>query len=172
MFKKEVIVLIHKVLYPVLVAIIGLLLIFIVIQKNVPNHHDYLKLTGESAHWKVTDYEIELTPSKLSAGDGQLDFKPQDEDGMIEYYKFRMQAIINGKETSLQAQSVSGQTDFQDGVNTGHISGPTLTTEVRNPITLQDIDEIYAVIEWEKEGGDMQKEEILFYHSGEQDEDK
>lgn len=163
---------IHKVLYPVLLAIIGLLLIFIVIQKNMPNHHDYLKLAGESAHWKVTDYEIELTPRKLSAGDGQLDFKPQDEDDMIEYYNFRMQAIINGEERSLQVQSVSGQTDFQNGVNTGHISGATPTTKSKKPITLQDIDEIYAVIEWEKEGGDMQKEEILFYQSGEQGEDK
>ncbi|WP_143561054.1 hypothetical protein [Sporosarcina sp. P3] len=131
--------------------------------QDTKNEHHYLKLSGESSHWKLNDYEIEITPKIMSSGNGKLYFKPTDNNYVTEYYDFGMRAIINNEETTLQKQVVSGPEDFKGGINTGSVEGPAFFTKTRNPIMLEDVNEIYAVIKWEDNDGKMQEETISLY---------
>lgn len=157
--------LVHKILYPILILIICTLVALVVYlnHQDTQNEYHYLKLSGESPHWKLTDYRVEITPNNMKSGNGKLYFKSTNNNYVAEYYDFSMRAIVNNEETTLQKQVVSGPEDFKNGVNTGSIEGPAYITKTRNPITLEDVDEIYAVIQWENDRGKTQKETISLY---------
>ncbi|WP_432360441.1 hypothetical protein [Sporosarcina sp. UB5] len=158
---------VHKIVYPLLVFIICILVAFIMYLngRDNPNDFYYLQLSGESSHWKLTDYQIEITPDNMSSGNGKLYFKSKNGNYTTQYYAFKMRAIINNEETSLHGQIVSGPEDFKTGVNVGSYKGPTLITKSGDPITLKDVDEIYAVIQWEEKGNGKTREETISLYS-------
>ncbi len=146
---------VHKIVYPILLFIISILvaLIMYLVDRDSQNDFYHLRLSGESLHWKLNDYQIETNPKSTFSGKGKLYFKSETGDNTTQFYYFSMRAIINNEETPLHGQIVSGPEYFQNGVKIGSIEGPSVITKSGAPITFKDTDEIYAVIQWEENGG-------------------
>ncbi|MGN7386721.1 hypothetical protein [Sporosarcina sp. SAFN-015] len=156
----------HKIIYPILIFLISILVVLVMYlnHRDIQNDYYYLRLSGESTHWKLTDYQIEIDPKNTFSGNGILYFKSENGDHTTQYYNLSMRAIINNEETSLHGQIVSGPEYFQNGVKIGSIEGPSPITKSGDSLTFKDIDEIYTVIRWDETGsGNTQEETILLY---------
>lgn len=138
------------------------------------NKEYYLLLMGESENWKLTDYEVVITPEEVNIGNGKLKMKNKDEYKTA-FFSFNTYMVVNGQGYGVHASSWTG-----DGIDIakktiGTLKGGSLLNENGKPITFNDVDEIYMTVEWwdisvEKNVSERldlykksDKEETLFY---------
>ncbi|MFC2949226.1 hypothetical protein [Virgibacillus sediminis] len=108
----------------------------------------YLSLMGESDTWELTGYEMMLTSDGEKAGNGKLSMKEVDEY-ISDSFSFRTHAVVGREDTVIHGSSVSGRTDIAQQT-TGTVEG-----KGGNPITLDNVSNIYMTVEW----WDMDKNE-------------
>gem|GEM_PF-2793075 len=158
---------VHKIVYPVLIFIVCVLLAIVISlnhHRNATNDFYHLRLSGESPHWEINGYQLDLTSGILKSGNGKLRFKTRGNVYTTNYFVFEMNAVINDKDITLQSKAVSGPEDFKNEVDTGAIEGPPPITKDGKSIKFKDIDKIYAVIHWEgQDDGIVHKEIIDLY---------
>lgn len=154
---------VHKIVYPVLIFIICVLLAIVIYlnHRNATNDFYHLRLSGESPHWELDDYQVELSSGILNSGNGKLRFKTRGNDYTTNYFVFEMNAVINKKDITLQSKAVSGTEDFKNEFDTGAIEGPPPLTKDGKAITFKDVDKIYAVIHWEGQDDGIAHKEII-----------
>lgn len=139
-------------------CILGLFFLFLLSGCNQnegsAENNYYLSLTAEGETWQVDGYEIFITPHKLKAGDGMLMLKttPAFE---VNYLGIEVHAIIGDEDRIIQTQQVTEREMDVAEVTTGAIEGE-LPLKGGEPITLQDVSDIYMIIEWEN----INKDEI------------
>lgn len=155
--------LVHKIVYPVLIFIVFVLLAIVIYlnHRNTTNDFYHLRLSGESPHWELDGYQVDLTSGILNSGNGKLRFKTRENDYTTNYFVFEMNAVINKKDITLQSKAVSGPEDFKNEIDTGAIEGPPPITKDGKSITFKDIDKIYAVIHWEGQDDGIAHKEII-----------
>lgn len=109
-------------------------------------HHYYLLLMGESENWYVKDYEIEFNPETYRAGNGMVFWKGDD---ALETDSFQVSAYasINEEDHIIHSTSFSGTSTIKEHA-TGGIEGEFLNSKEDHSISLDDIENIYIVIEW------------------------
>lgn len=106
----------------------------------------YLLLMGESENWNLTDYEIVITPQDFNAGYGNLIMK-NEEEYITDYFHFDTHVVINGEDMVVHSGSSTGGMDISEET-TGAIEGGTYLNKNDEPITLNDVSDIYMIVEW------------------------
>lgn len=147
-----------------LCAVFSITLLFGCSSEKINNHY-HLYLMGESENWYVKDYKVELHPDTLIAGDGMVAWK--GEEGLeTDSFQIGAHAIINQEDHVIQRTSVSGESIIKEHT-TGSIEGGTFLDKDGNPISIEDIENIYVLIEWWDQ--DQQKnvsERVDIYQKG------
>ena len=124
------------------------------------NTNDYLLLTGESEHWKLSDYEILLTPNGETIGNGKLIMKNANEY-FTDSFSFRTYVVVDGTSNRIHTGSVSGKTDISKQT-TGKIEKDGHNA---NALSLKNIDNIYIEVEWtDQETKGNKRERIDLYN--------
>ena len=119
---------------------------------------------GESHSWTLNGYEIVLTSDLFKAGNGTLSMKNVDEY-YTESFGFKTYIVINGQDTRVHTGYVSGNNINIAVETTGAIEGGTYLNKNGAAITIDDITEIYMVIEWwDKTKDEDVKERIDLYN--------
>lgn len=129
--------------------------------KTVVNHY-YLSLMGESENWKVTGYEVVITPNRFKAGDGTLVMNNK-EDYYSNFLNIQVHALIEHEDKVIQAKSILADATSVDISETtiGTIEGEPYINAAGEPITIENIGDIYMVVEWYDESkGEKVKERI------------
>lgn len=114
-------------------------------QETADNY--YLSLKGESEHWNLNGYEIEMTQEEFKAGNGTLYMKNENEY-KTDSFHFDTHAIINNNDITIQSGSVTGLGIDIAEETTGTIKGRTYLNKNGDPITLEEINDIYMIVEW------------------------
>jgi hypothetical protein len=115
-------------------------------EKSVINHY-YLSLMGESQTWNLTGYEVMITPENFKAGNGTLKMKNANEY-ITDSFQFETHAVINGKDIVVHSGSVTGAgIDIAKKI-TGAIEGGAYLNKNGDPITLNEVSDIYMIVEW------------------------
>ncbi|GAA0429964.1 MAG: hypothetical protein ACQEWU_13605 [Bacillota bacterium] len=127
-------------------AVILLLLFLIGCDVSKSNSNFYLSLMGESENWRLKNYEIELTDQTFRAGNGTLDMKGQEKYVTDTFY-IEVHAVINEKDNIIQASVKNGKVDISEE-RTGSTKGDSLVNHEGKPISLEEINNIYVVLEW------------------------
>lgn len=161
---------VHKIFYPMLIIIIGVLCVIVFYlgfggsRDETRNDFYHLRLSGESPHWELNGYQLDLTSGILNSGNGKLRFKSSGNDYTTNYFAFEMNAVINKKEETLQSKAVTGTENFKNDIDTGAVEGSPPIMKDGKSIEFKDIDKLYAVIYWEgKKDGKVHKEIIDLY---------
>lgn len=123
------------------------------------NSKYYLLLMGESENWNLTGYEIVITPEEFSAGYGTLRLKNEAEY-ITDSFHFDTYVVINGEDIVVHSGSSTGGMDISEET-TGAIEGEKYLNEKGDPITLNDISDIYMVVEWKDNSKDKSVNERL-----------
>lgn len=105
----------------------------------------YLLLMGESESWNLTGYEIVITPEDFKAGFGTLKMKNVN-TYMTDFFHFETHVVIESDDSVVHTGSVTGETNIAE-YTTGAIAGPYINKN-GDFVTLEDINEIYVVVEW------------------------
>lgn len=108
------------------------------------NHH-YLSFMGESDSWKLSGYEVDISPDGLKVGNGILSMKDHDEY-KTDFFSFNTYVVIDGEETRIHAGSVSGPGIDIAKEMTGAIEDEK--DHNQNPLSLDDVSQIYMTVEW------------------------
>ncbi|WP_164670155.1 hypothetical protein [Virgibacillus doumboii] len=116
-------------------------------QKNDDNY--FLSLTGESDSWKLNRYEIVITPEEFKLGNGTLTMK-NHEEYKTDSFHFTTHAVINNEDRTIHTSSVTGM-----GIDIAEETTGTIEGKGENSITLDDISDVYMIVEW----WDVNKEE-------------
>ncbi|MEN2467725.1 hypothetical protein [Ornithinibacillus sp. JPR2-1] len=110
-------------------------------------NHYYLLLAGESQTWNLSDYEVVLTPEDFKAGYGTLQMKNSNEY-ISDSFRFETHVVINGEDIIVHSSSFTGpEIDIAEETTGAMESGPYLD-ENGSPITLNEISNIYMMVEW------------------------
>ncbi|CRK84584.1 hypothetical protein [Neobacillus massiliamazoniensis] len=115
-------------------------------EKSVINHY-YLSLMGESQTWKLTGYEVMITPENFKAGNGTLKMKNANEY-ITDSFQFETHAVINGKDIVVHSGSANGAGIDIAKKTTGAIEGGVYLNKNGDPITLNEVSDIYMIVEW------------------------
>ncbi|CDQ20269.1 hypothetical protein [Halobacillus karajensis] len=116
-------------------------------EKEIVNNY-YLSLTGESKSWEVDSYKILLKPDTLKAGNGNLTMK--NKTGLnTDFFSLRVHAVIDNEDRVIQGKSVKGMESDITQTTTGATKGGPFIEEEGEPISLENISDIYMIIEWE-----------------------
>lgn len=113
--------------------------------KSDTNHY-FLSLMGESQTWRLSGYEVMITPENFKTGNGTLYMKNKNEY-ITDSFHFETHAVINGEDLAVHTGSVSGKVDLAKKT-TGAIEGGTYLNEKGNPISLNEVSDIYVIVEW------------------------
>ncbi|MEC5423783.1 hypothetical protein QGM71_09795 [Virgibacillus sp. C22-A2] len=132
---------------PVLLFIFLLFLSGCVETREAELKEYYLSLMGESENWKLEGYEIEITKETFMAGNGFLNMKNR-EKYITDSFSVEVHAVIDNVDTVIQKNGVSGAGVNIAFENTGEIVEDTYLDAKGNPITLEDISNVYVVLEW------------------------
>jgi hypothetical protein len=108
-------------------------------------NHYYLLLMGESESWNLTGYEIVITPEDVKAGFGNLRMKNVNEY-MTDFFHFEAHVVIDSDDSVVHTNSAAGEMNIAE-YTTGAIEGPYINKN-GDFVTLEDINEIYVVVEW------------------------
>ncbi|SDI66624.1 hypothetical protein [Alteribacillus bidgolensis] len=150
---------------PVFICLAFILLAAVVIfplKETTGKDNYYLTLMGDSSTWEIHNYQLKIMPERLIAGDGELHMKDTDEF-QSEFFSFDVYAVINNEDRKIQGKSVSGHVNMAD-MTTGRVEGGTYFNNKGQPITLEDVNEIYAVVEWYDPSKEKQvSEKIVLY---------
>lgn len=126
------------------------------------NRMYYLLLMGESENWNLEGYEIVITPEEFSAGYGTLTLKNEAEY-ITDSFRFDTHVVIDGEDIVVHSGSSTGGMDISEET-TGAFEGENYLNEKGDPITLNDISDIYMVVEWQDNSKDKSvKEKIDLY---------
>lgn len=114
-------------------------------------------LNGESDHWNLQGYTIKIEGNTLFAGNGELQYKLDEE--VKDNLSFKMVAQVGEQEVVLQEMKiVSSLGEFkQQDTGKGEMDIPMYKGE---EIILTDIDNFYAIVEWRSSQGESMKEII------------
>ncbi|MFD2630208.1 hypothetical protein [Oceanobacillus kapialis] len=127
----------------------------------------YLSLVGESQHWRIKGYEIELSEDSFMAGNGFLDMKNEDKY-MTNSFDIEVRAVINDVDQIIQKSKWAGENIDIAVENTGKILEKSYVDKQGNPITLEDIKKVYLVLKWHDiKNRKEQQEQIELYHAEE-----
>lgn len=125
--------------------------------------HSYLSLMGESQSWNLIGYEVVITPENFKIGNGTLSRKNVNEY-TADSFHFETHAVINGEDLTVHSGSASGVGIDIAEETTGAIEGETYLNEDGDPITLNDVSNIYMIVEWWDTGkSESVKERIDLY---------
>lgn len=139
----------------------GLLLVLLLLsgcdsnEKTVINNY-YLSLSGESESWKVDFYEILIKPETFDVGNGNLTMKNKTEYSS-DYLSIGVYAVIDNEDTVVQRSTVTGSELDISQTSMGASEGGTLLNKNGEPVSLENISDIYMIIEWQD--NDKKKEE-------------
>lgn len=125
---------------------------------------EHLSLNGESENWIVNSYEITITKDSLKAGEGTLMMKSKIKS---DYLHIKVHAVINDEDQVIQEKALTVTGGNQDiaKIQTGSIEGSYFNKE-GEAINLDDIKNIYMVVEWRDPGsGDIVEEKIELHES-------
>lgn len=117
-------------------------------------------LMGESGNWIVNSYHVSLTSDVLKAGDGIIDMKGSTEY-KTDYFYFEVHAVINGVDTVIQAKKITGSETDVAQINTGTIEGDAPLNKDGETIKMDDIGNIYMIIEWKDKTNDKKVKEKI-----------
>lgn len=124
---------------------------------------DYnLSLNGESENWRLTEYEVAFTSEDFKAGNGILNMKNQNEYS-TKSFQFDTHAIINGEDFSVHSGSITGDGNVIDIAEevTGTIETGAYLDKEGNPITIDQVNDIYMdVVWWDLDKNEKVKEKI------------
>ncbi len=107
----------------------------------------YLSLVGESQNWNLTGYEVVITPESFKAGNGTLHMKNGNKS-IVDSFYFETHVVINDNDVVLHTGAVTGAGIDIAEESTGAIEGGTYLNEDGTPITLNEINNIYMIVEW------------------------
>ncbi|GGD13575.1 hypothetical protein [Pontibacillus salipaludis] len=138
-----------------LLAVICLLSSCVSNEKKIVNHY-YLSLSGESKTWKVDSYEIIIKPETFKAGNGNLTMNKMNEYS-TDFFNVKVVAVIANKDKVIQARSVSGSESDISQTSMGASGGGAFLYK-----NLEDINDIYMIIEWEEKNKTMKEKIDLF----------
>lgn len=140
--------------------VLVLSLIFILSGCMGTEKHYYVSLLGESQKWKLTGYEIVITPDRFAAGNGTLQIKNEN-NYTAHYFSFETHVVMYDQDRVVHTGSVSGPGFNIAEQNTGAIDGGTYFDKKGTPVTLSDVSAIYMIVEWrEHADGEIIKERI------------
>lgn len=132
-------------------------------EKSVLNHY-YLSLMGDSQTWGLTGYEVVITPKNFKAGNGTLKMKNENEY-LADFFHFETHVVTNGKDLVVHSGSVSGTGIDIAEESTGTVEGGEYINEDGTPISLNDVSNIYMIIEWWDIGkSESMRERIELYN--------
>lgn len=117
-------------------------------------------LSGDSDHWNLQGYEVKIEGNTLFAGNGELQYKLDEEvkDNLL----FKMVAQVGEKKVVLQEMKiVSSLRDFNNQ-DTGEAE-VDIPMNKGEEIILTDIDKYYAIVEWRSSQGEYIKEIISIH---------
>ncbi|ATP40860.1 hypothetical protein CSE16_12850 [Solibacillus sp. R5-41] len=107
----------------------------------------YLSLVGESQNWNLTGYEVVITPESFKAGNGTLHMKNGNKS-IVDSFYFETHVVINDNDVVVHTGAVTGAGIDIAEESTGAIEGGTYLNEDGTPITLNEINNIYMIVEW------------------------
>ena len=106
--------------------------------------------SGESEHWKLEHYEVNVDSKKYFIGNGKLRMKGQDEYA-ANHLTFTTYFTIQGEERPVHAGSVAGDSINIATFETGSI-GSDEANDGKNALQFEDIERIYVEVQWEELG--------------------
>lgn len=128
-------------------------------EKSVSNY--YLSLMGESQTWNLTGYEVVITPESFKAGNGTLHVKNGNKS-IVDSFYFETHVVINDKDVVVHTGAVTSTGIDITEEPTAAIEGGTYLKENGTPITLNEINNIYMIVEWRGKS-ESAKERIDLY---------
>ncbi|WP_245755997.1 hypothetical protein [Halobacillus alkaliphilus] len=129
-------------------------------EKSTGNNF-HLSLSGESENWEVNSYDILIKPDILKAGNGNLTIKNKAEFN-TDFFSVRVHAVIDNEDRVIQGKSIQGSESDITQTSTGATEGGTFIDEEGKSISLENISDIYMVIEWQDIKGSNKEEIDLF----------
>lgn len=132
-------------------------------EKSVIDHY-YLLLIGESQTWNLNGYEIMITSDSFKVGNGTLRMKNANKY-ISDSFQFETHAVINGEDTVVHAGSATGAGIDISKKTTGANEGGTYFKKNGEPITLNEVSDIYMVVEWWDIGKNVNLKERLDLYS-------
>ncbi|MCM3397941.1 hypothetical protein [Oceanobacillus profundus] len=146
----------------VLFSLVPLLFILFACQDQQLETNYYLSLLGDSETWRLSGYEIILTPDEIKVGNGKLIMKEENKY-ITDSFSFDTYAVINGVDHKIHAGSVSGRADIKEQT-TGTLEGGA-------PIDFDELSSVYMIIEWwDPNESDNVQERINLYQKPKNDE--
>ncbi|OZU87121.1 hypothetical protein CIL03_18215 [Virgibacillus indicus] len=136
-----------KCIYLSIVPLLFLLLIQSGCNNQETAYNYYLALKGESDNWNLNGYEIEMTQEKFKAGNGTLKMKSENEY-KTDSFHFNTHAVINNEDITIHSGSDTGLGIDIAEETTGTIEAATYLNKNGDPITLDEISDIYIIVEW------------------------
>ncbi|WFT74157.1 hypothetical protein [Halobacillus naozhouensis] len=118
-------------------------------------NNSYLSLSGESESWKVKSYDIEMTPNMSRAGNGKVIMKDKTNYN-TDLFSIRVHAVIDNNDKIIQGKSVTSS-----GGKIDIAQETTGTTEITEPIPVDNINNIYMVIKWQDTNKNKTSEERI-----------
>ncbi|WP_407270215.1 hypothetical protein [Radiobacillus sp. PE A8.2] len=112
-------------------------------QNITPDYH--LPLSGNSNHWQVSGYEMSITPEEFKIDNGTISFK---NERRTDSFSFNTHAIINGTDETIHHKSVTAMTASITEESTGGIESVVFKNNNGEPITLEDVNEVYMIVSW------------------------
>jgi len=122
---------------------------------------------GESPTWNLSGYEIVITPESFKAGNGTLHLKNGNQS--VGFFYFKTHVVINDKDEVMHGGVVSSNVNDIVEVPTGAIEGGAYLNKDGTPITLNEISNIYMIVEWSYKG-ESAKERINLYTKPDKDQ--
>ncbi|WP_188207591.1 hypothetical protein [Alkalibacillus aidingensis] len=125
-------------------------------------------LDGSSQYWELSNYQIELSPEEQIARGGKLSFKREDEYHETDYFHFQVIADIHDHQEILSSSSIVMNNDLTfdlSDVSLGESRSEGAFLHEGEPVLKEDIERIYAVIEWQDPDGEQLVDEMLLYQS-------
>ncbi|TFB19263.1 hypothetical protein E3U55_11160 [Filobacillus milosensis] len=126
------------------------------------NHYYVFLMDGETEHWELDQYKVELVPTNQVAGNGILNYVGE-ENIKVEDFNFRTFALVDGLDIALQGVSRSWNKPVELGNSPTGTVDSSLFKPNGDPVLFKDIEKIYAVIQWTEAGGETVKEEMTLY---------
>ena len=128
-------------------------------EKSVSNY--YLSLMGDSETWNLTGYEVVITPESFKAGNGTLHVKNGIKSN-VEFFYFETHLVMKDKDVVVHTGGVSSTGMDIEKELTGAIEGGAYLNEDGTPITLNEVNNIYMIVEWRDKSKSV-KERINLY---------
>ncbi|MFS1515457.1 hypothetical protein V1503_02905 [Bacillus sp. SCS-151] len=157
-----------------LMSLFVIILLVFVNQSPKKINSYYFTLSGDSENWEVRNYKIAILPDKHKTGSTELKFKSKD--GLkTNFYDFSVYTAISkeiegstGKKIVVEEETIYSQSrgGFIPTINEILIEKYESTSPLiykGTPITIANIEEIYAEVLWEDESGQIIKEKISLY---------